>query len=72
MASYYSRETLQVKVKQMEEATNSRIELIGYGKWVAIQSKDGPDFGWASWYRTVDELIIYIDGFLAGMKYGKQ
>lgn len=71
MANYYTKETLEVKVQQLEEATGSKMQLISYNKVYAIQSMGGPDLGFVGWYRPIKELIIYVDGFLAGMKCGK-
>ena len=71
MANYYTKQTLLTKVKQLEEATGSQMELISCNGYAAIQVKGGPDLGFVSWYRPIKELIIYADGFLSGMKYGK-
>jgi hypothetical protein len=71
MARYYTKETLRTKVKQLEEATGFKIKLLSCNGMYALQYEDGPEFPGAGWYRTVKWLIIYADGFLAGMKYGK-
>ena len=71
MANYYTKQTLEAKVKQLEESTGFKMELVSCNKEYAIQSKGGLDIGFVGWYRPVKELIIYVDGFLAGMKYNK-
>ena len=60
MASYYTKETLKTKVKQLEEATGFFMELISCNGQYAIQFVDGPDFGWAGYYHPVKELTIYL------------
>ena len=72
MANYYSKQTLQEKVKQLEEATGFKMEIISCNGYASIQVKDGSNLGFVSWYRPIKQLIIYADGFLSGMKYGKQ
>ena len=71
MANYYTKQTLETKVKQLEEATGFKMELVSCNKEYAIQSKGGPYIGFVGWYRPIKELIIYVDGFLAGLKYNK-
>ena len=72
METYYTKQTLQTKVKQLEEATGSKLELISCNGEYAIQFKDGLGFGSVGYYHSIKHLIIYADGFLAGMKYSKQ
>lgn len=71
MANYYTKQTLETKVKQLEEATGFKMKLVSCNKEYSIHSKDGPDIGFVGWYRPIKELIIYVDGFLAGLKYNK-
>lgn len=71
MTKYYTKQTLQTKMKQLEEATGFPLELTSCNGKYLIQSEDGPDFGWAGYYHTVKELIIYADGFLAGVKFNE-
>jgi len=71
MANYYTKQTLLTKVKQLEEATGSEMTLISCNGKYAIQFKDGPGFGSVGYYHSIEHLIIYADGFLLGVKYGK-
>ena len=71
MANYYTKDALITKVQQLEEATGSKMQLVSCNKEYAIQSMGGPDLGFVGWYHPIKELIIYVDGFLAGMNCGK-
>ena len=71
MANYYTKQTLLTKVKQLEEATGSKLELISCNGKYAMQYEDGPAFAGAGYYHSIKHLIIYADGFLAGMKCKK-
>ena len=72
MEKYYTKQTLQTKVKQLEEATGSSLKLISCNGMYALQYESGPAFPGAGWYHTIKWLIIYADGFLAGVKFCKQ
>lgn len=74
MASYYTKEVLKERVRQLGEAICHDLKLVGNNKHYAIQYEhgDGYPFAWASWYRSVKELITYIDGAIDGIKYVRQ
>lgn len=72
MANYYTKQTLEAKVEQLEKVTGFKMEIISSNKEYAIQSKGGPYIGFVGWYRPIKELIIYVDGFLAGLEYNKK
>ncbi len=70
--SYYTKQILRERVKQLSEALGVGLELINSnGKW-AVQYKDGDGFGPLGWYRSVKYCIIYIEGALHGIKLTKQ
>lgn len=72
MANCYTKQTLQTKVKQLEEATGSSLKLISSNGLYAIQYESGLAFPGAGWYQTIKWLIIYVDGLLAGVKFCQQ
>ncbi len=70
--SYYTKQILRERVKQLSEALGVGLELINSnGKW-AVQYEGGDGFGPLGWYRSVKYCIIYIEGVLHGIKLTKQ
>ena len=73
MARYYTKEILKTRVKILEELMGEPLKLISCNGEYAINRENHKDepFSWAGWYRPVKELIIYVDGIIAGIKYIK-
>ena len=74
MASYYTKAVLEERVRQLGEAIGHDLKLISNNRHYAIQYRygSGYPFSWASWYRSIKEMITYIDGALDGIKYVRQ
>lgn len=71
MAKYYTKEILKTKVKMLGDAIGSPFKVISCNGEYAIQYASGhgsEPFGWAGWYHPLKQLIIYLDGALAGIK----
>ena len=71
MARYYTKQTLKTRVEQLEEAIGSKLQLVSCNGEYAIQFACGLALPGAGGYHSVKWLIIYAEGFLAGMKYNK-
>ena len=70
MANYYTKETLKVKVQQLQEATGTKMTLVPCNGEYAVNCNDL--FSFLGWYHSARHLIIYIDGILGGIKFKKQ
>jgi len=70
--AYYTKEILKTRVKQLEEATGLSMELVSCNGYYSIHFKGGPSLGWAGCFHTVKENIIFVEGFLAGMKFNNK
>lgn len=71
MAKYYTKEILKIRVEKLGEAIGSPMEVIECSGKYAIQRKYGGEtwpFNWAAYYHPLKELMIHVDGALAGIQ----